>query len=174
MGIFRSRSDRERRRADNRDDPQLFSDRAAKPGRHKNRRQPLVFRLLGWAVTLSVWGVIALAALTAYVWLSLDTQSLFRIPEREPGIIVLAANGDVIAERGAFFGDEVRLDELPAYLPQAVMAIEDRRFYRHFGIDPVGLTRAMLDNYKAGRIIEGGSTLPSSSPRTCFSSPSGR
>ncbi len=171
MGIFRSRSDRERRRADNRAEPQLFTDRAARAKGRRNRRRPLVFRLLGWAVALSVWGVIALAALTAYVWLSLDTQSLFRIPEREPGMIVLAANGDVIAERGAFFGDEVRLDELPAYLPQAVIAIEDRRFYRHFGIDPVGLARAMLANYRAGRIIEGGSTLSQQLAKNLFLDP---
>ena len=47
-----------------------------------------------------MWALVLVAGLTAYVWFSLETQSLFRIPEREPGMIVLAANGDVIAERG--------------------------------------------------------------------------
>ena len=86
-------------------------------------------------------------------------------------MIVLAANGDVLAERGAFFGDEVRIDELPLYLPQAVIAIEDRRFYSHFGIDPVGLVRAMIANYKAGRIVEGGSTLSQQLAKNLFLDP---
>jgi penicillin-binding protein 1A len=171
MGIFRSRAERGRRHGDRRTEPQLFSDRTARANLRKTRRRPLVFRLFGWAVTLSVWAVVVLAGLTAYVWFSLDTKSLFRIPEREPGMIVLAANGDVIAERGAFFGDEVRLDELPVYLPQAVIAIEDRRFHNHFGIDPVGLARAMMANYRAGRIVEGGSTLSQQLAKNLFLDP---
>jgi penicillin-binding protein 1A len=152
-------------------EPQLFADRRARASLRHKRRRPLVFRLIGWAVTLAVWGIIALAGLTAYVWFSLDNQSLFRIPEREPGMIVLAANGDVLAERGAFFGDEVRTDELPTYLPKAVIAIEDRRFYRHFGIDVVGLARAMIANYRAGRIVEGGSTLSQQLAKNLFLDP---
>ena len=108
-----------------------------------------------------------------YVWFTLDQKGLFQVPDREPGIMLLASNGDVLAERGAFFGDEVRVDELPAYVPQAVIAIEDRRFRSHFGVDPMGLVRAPVREFQ-GRAASSRAARrsPSSSPRTCSSSPS--
>ena len=78
--------------------------------------------------TFVLWGAVLAAGAFGYVWFTLDQKGLFQIPAREPGIMLLASNGDVLAERGAFFGDEVRVDELPAYVLQAVIAIEDRRF----------------------------------------------
>jgi penicillin-binding protein 1A len=118
-----------------------------------------------------VWGAILLGAATVYVFLTLDSQGLFRIPERKPGIMVVAADGQVIAERGSFFGDEARLSELPRFVPQAVIAIEDRRFYHHFGIDPIGLARAVITNLRAGRVVQGGSTLTQQLAKNLFLKP---
>ncbi|HFB98101.1 MAG TPA: penicillin-binding protein, partial [Bryobacterales bacterium] len=145
--------------------------RATASGGSRSRRRPFVFRLLGWVMTLAVWGIIAFTAATAYVFFTLDSKGLFRIPEREPGIMLVAADGQVIAERGAFFGDEARLSELPAYVPQAVIAIEDRRFHHHFGIDPLGMARAMVTNLRAGRIVQGGSTLTQQLAKNLFLKP---
>jgi penicillin-binding protein 1A len=171
MGIFGIGRRRKRARGNGRGEPQLFSEHRKPPPRSDGRRRPWTFRLLAWGVMLCLWGLIALAGLTAYVWFSLDQQGLFKIPEREPGMILLAANGEVIAERGTFFGDEVRLDELPAYVPQAVIAIEDRRFYSHFGIDPIGLGRAAFSNFRAGRIVQGGSTITQQLAKNLFLKP---
>ena len=171
MGIFGIGRGRRRARGNGRSEPQLFSGRKNPPQRSDRRRRPLTFRLLAWGVMLCLWGLIGLAGVTAYVWFSLDQQGLFKIPEREPGMILLAANGEVIAERGTFFGDEVRLDELPAYVPQAVIAIEDRRFYSHFGIDPIGLGRAAFSNFRAGRIVQGGSTVTQQLAKNLFLKP---
>src|SRR5687767_12466810 len=172
MGIFGLGSRRRRGRSDGRAEPRLFSERVRPPNpRTQRRRKPLVFRILAWGVMLCLWGLIGLAGLTAYVWFSLDQQGLFQIPEREPGMILLASNGEVIAERGTFFGDEIRLDEVPPYVPQAVMAIEDRRFYSHFGIDPIGLGRAAVANFEAGRVVEGGSTITQQLAKNLFLKP---
>jgi penicillin-binding protein 1A len=172
MGIFGLGSRRRRGRSDGRAEPRLFSERVRPPNpRTQRRRKPLVFRILAWGVMLCLWGLIGLAGLTAYVWFSLDQQGLFQIPEREPGMILLASNGEVIAERGTFFGDEIRIDELPAYVPEAVIAIEDRRFRGHFGIDPIGLGRAALANFRAGRIVEGGSTISQQLAKNLFLKP---
>lgn len=172
MGIFGLGSRRRRGKGDGRAEPQLFSDRHRSTSRAgRRRRKPFLFRFMAWSVMLALWGLIGLAGLTTYVWFSLDQQGLFQIPEREPGMILLASNGEVIAERGTFFGDEVRIDELPAYVPQAVIAIEDRRFHSHFGVDPVGLARAAIANFRAGRIVEGGSTITQQLAKNLFLKP---
>jgi penicillin-binding protein 1A len=93
------------------------------------------------------------------------------MPEREPGMMLLSADGHVVAERGSFFGDEVRIGELPRYVPEAVIAIEDRRFHQHFGIDPVGLVRAFVANYQAGRVVQGGSTITQQLAKNLFLEP---
>ena len=71
----------------------------------------------------------------------------------------LDADGKEVGHRGAIVGERLKLDEMPAYLPAAFIAMEDRRFYSHHGIDPVGLGRAMLLNTRARRWVAGGSTI---------------
>ena len=141
----------------------------AKPSRRRSR--PLVFRLISWGMMLGLWALIAVFATTGYLFVNLDKQGLFNIPEREPGIMLLAADGSVLAERGAFFGDAVRIDELPPYVPQAIIAIEDRRFYSHFGVDPLGIARAIYTNYRAGATVQGGSTITQQLAKNLFLKP---
>jgi membrane peptidoglycan carboxypeptidase len=101
--------------------------------------------LLSLAFSFIVIGVVAGGLGFGYLWLSLDQKGLLKIPEREPGLMVTAADGTILAERGAFYGDDVRVDELPDYVPNAIIAIEDRRFRQHFA----GAGR--LDAYPATR-----------------------
>ena len=65
----------------------------------------------------------------------------------------------------------MRIAELPAYVPQAIIAIEDRRFRSHFGVDPIGLVRAMVENFRAGRVVQGGSTLTQQLAKNLFLKP---
>jgi len=120
---------------------------------------------------VGLWAMVAVFATTAYLFFNLDKQGLFNIPEREPGIMLLASDGSVLAERGAFFGDAVRIDELPPYVPQAIIAVEDRRFHSHFGIDPFGIARALFINYRAGATIQGGSTITQQLAKNLFLKP---
>ncbi len=179
MALFGLIGRRHKRRRGERVEPRLMakstkSQRRPSPPRKQPRparRRRSIFRLLGWGATLCLWaGVMAIGA-TAYVYLNLDEQGLFQMPEREPGMMLLSADGHVVAERGSFFGDEVRIDELPRYLPQAVIAIEDRRFDQHFGIDPVGLGRAFFANWQAGRVVQGGSTITQQLAKNLFLNP---
>ena len=71
---------------------------------------------------------------------------------------ILAADGSLLAERGGS-APYVPIDMLPRHLVHAVLAIEDRRFFSHFGVDPVGLGRAVMANLRAGRVVQGGSTI---------------
>jgi penicillin-binding protein 1A len=87
---------------------------------------------------------------------------------RIPGVTFYDAKGDLLAARGDYHGDEVVLKDLPRYLPKAFIAIEDRRFYKHHGIDPRGILRAMWVNLRAGRTVQGGSTITQQLARNLF------
>ncbi len=71
----------------------------------------------------------------------------------------LDVNGAEIGHRGAIVGQRLKLEEMPAYLPAAFIAMEDRRFYHHNGIDPLGLARALLLDLRARHWVAGGSTI---------------
>ena len=93
------------------------------------------------------------------------------VPARAANVRILAANGALISNRGDTAGIRLGLEDLPPYLPEAVIAVEDRRFYWHFGIDPIGLTRAMVANFRAGRIVQGGSTVTQQLGKNLFLKP---
>src|SRR6185312_8049326 len=78
------------------------------------------------------------------------------------------ADGTVLAQRGEMAGTRVALKDLPPYLPKAFIAIEDRRFYSNFGIDPIGILRAATADLLRGRITQGGSTLTQQLAKNLF------
>ena len=77
----------------------------------------------------------------------------------EPNYTLVDKNGHVIGHRGPYIGRPLKLTELPPYLPNAFLAIEDERFYSHPGIDRKAILRAFFENTKSGRTAQGGSTL---------------
>jgi penicillin-binding protein, 1A family len=89
-------------------------------------------------------------------------------PTRRPAITVVAADGTEVGTVGDYFGRPVTVGELPPALPRAVMAIEDRRFYDHFGVDIFGLARAVVVNLKAGDVVQGGSTISQQAAKNLF------
>jgi len=124
-----------------------------------------------WGTVFALWGGIIFVGLSFYVLLDLPSPASLDLPERSPSVIITAASGKTLARRGTFSGDDVELDQLPDYLAQAVIATEDRRFYVHFGIDPIGLIRALFINYKSGRVVQGGSTITQQLAKNLFLNP---
>ena len=80
-------------------------------------------------------------------------------PLEEPTLTVQDEDGDTLFTRGAYRAGYVAIDKMPGYLPQAVSAIEDRRFWDHPGVDIEGIGRAMWRNLSSGGVVEGGSTI---------------
>ncbi|MFL6751616.1 MAG: transglycosylase domain-containing protein [Sphingomicrobium sp.] len=89
-------------------------------------------------------------------------------PLDDPALLLTAADGVPIARRGAIKEAPVDVARLDPLTPAAFVAIEDRRFYRHWGIDPRGIGRAMIANVRAGGVRQGGSTLTQQLAKTSF------
>ncbi|WP_223276286.1 transglycosylase domain-containing protein [Sphingomonas daechungensis] len=134
--------------------PEIQPDVPAKP---KRRRWPLVLYAIS-AVTL-----------VTLIWL-IVTAPLSRAlePLDDPAILLVSQEGQPIARRGAIKEAPVDVTKLNAVTPSAFVAIEDRRFYSHWGIDPRGIARAMVANAQAGGVRQGGSTITQQLAKTSF------
>lgn len=129
-------------------------------------------RWAGWIIRALpglLAGLILLSAVTFYLLVPKlpDSNALFAAA-RQARVTVLAADGSILDERGGEGGAHLRLGEISPWLPKAVLAIEDRRFYSHFGLDPIGMVRAALSNLRAGEYVAGGSTITQQLAKNLF------
>ena len=125
-------------------------------------------RLFYWSFVLAIWGAIGAGGLFVYYGSQLPHIEQLAVPKRPPNIAVLGADGSLLANRGDTGGAAVRLQDLPPYLPKAFVAIEDRRFYSHWGVDPVGIFRAVFRNALGHGVVQGGSTLTQQLAKNLF------
>ncbi|WP_339933613.1 PBP1A family penicillin-binding protein [uncultured Brevundimonas sp.] len=141
------------------------------PGKGGGAGRTPLQRLLYWGMVLAIWGAIFLLVFFAVFARDLpDTSTLYDI-DRQPSITYLDRNGALIAVRGTQQAPPADLEALPDYVPAAFVAIEDRRFYMHPGFDPIGMSRAMAANMRAGRVVQGGSTLTQQLAKNLFLTP---
>ncbi|WP_244642109.1 transglycosylase domain-containing protein [Chelatococcus reniformis] len=132
------------------------------------RRRSFVGHVIRFAFLLGLWAVIGVAGIVAYQFAKLPPIDQLAVPKRAPNIAIVAADGSLIANKGDTGGRAIDIKELPPYLPKAFVAIEDRRFYDHMGIDPAGIVRALLRNVSAGGVSQGGSTLTQQLAKNLF------
>jgi penicillin-binding protein 1A len=138
------------------------------PRRSAKRRPSRLRHLIYWGLVLSLWLVIAAAGTMVWVAINLPPIQSLEIPKRPPQIEIVGLDGKPLATRGEMHGATVTLKELPPYLPRAFIAIEDRRFYSHFGIDPIGLMRAAAANVMRRGVAQGGSTITQQLAKNLF------
>lgn len=124
--------------------------------RHRVSIKWVIFRLF---LTMAIWG--ACLGGMGVLWFSYDLPDIGRLQStvRRPSVTIMTQDGTIIGTYGDLYEDMIRVQELSPSIPQALMAIEDRRFYSHFGIDIIGLIRAAYTNYRADRVVQGGSTI---------------
>jgi penicillin-binding protein 1A len=136
--------------------------------RSPRRRRSFIGRLFYGVFVLGLWAMIGVAGLVAYHATQLPPIDQLKVPKRPPNIAILASDGTLVANRGETGGQNVAIRDLPPYLPQAFVAIEDRRFYSHFGVDPMGIARALVTNVTSGQTMQGGSTLTQQLAKNLF------
>lgn len=126
----------------------------------KKKSKKTFLGILGrFFLLFAIWG--SILAGVVVLWFAQDLPDLTKLQTnvRNPSVVIQTIDGSVISTYGHVFEEMVRVQDLPAYVPQALMAVEDRRFYYHFGVDFIGLIRAAYENYRAKRVVQGGSTL---------------
>src|SRR5438093_717133 len=141
--------------------------RQQKRGSRLSQRAAALF-IARWSLVLLIWvGFIGAGVVLWYAHDLPDTSHLNEITRR-PAVTLETADGQIVATFGDLYGANLSLSEVPSYLPWAVMAIEDRRFYSHSGIDPRGLARAMWVNLRTGKFVQGGSTITQQLAKNLF------
>jgi penicillin-binding protein 1A len=131
-------------------------------------------RLKSWPYVLAMllaWGAIGGGVFASHFISDLpDTKSLLAVgPSHD--ITILDRHGHLVARSGLVHGAMIDVSQLPSYVPNAFISIEDRRFREHFGLDPIGLARAAFENMSAGHVVQGGSTLTQQLAKNLFLDP---
>jgi penicillin-binding protein 1A len=144
------------------------SRRKRKSSRGANKRRSLMGRLVYWCLVLGLWLAIGGAGTVAYVGAHLPPIQSLEIPKRPPSIQILDVAGRALARRGDMAGEILTLNELPSFVPKAIIAIEDRRFYEHYGVDPMGIGRAAVANILHRGVAQGGSTITQQLAKNLF------
>src|SRR5260221_930358 len=160
-------------RTDDSDDegPRERKPRASRGGskrRSKSGGRLWMGRLFYWTAVLGLWAAFAVIGVVIYVGAHLPPIQSLEIPKRPPTIQIVGLDGSVLASRGEMPGANVSLKDLPPYLPKAFIAIEDRRFYSHYGVDPIGIARAAVTNVLHRGVSQGGSTLTQQLAKNLF------
>ncbi len=159
-------------------EPSLRRTAAGRPPPKKSKRAPKksrrgvwLKRLVIWGGSAAIWALVLIGGVVA--WYAYDLPRVDRIAAaaRQPSVTLLATDGTLLASYGEVYGARVSVAELPPHLPLAVLAVEDRRFYQHGGVDFRGLLRASFANLRAGRIVQGGSTITQQLAKNLFLTP---
>ena len=127
----------------------------------------LLFR---WILIVGIWSTLILGSTVIWAFLNLPETESIQIT-RQPSITFLDREGRILASYGDIYGQSIRYEQLPKNLINAVITTEDRRFFSHVGIDLRGIVRALIVNLKAGKVVQGGSTITQQLAKNLFLSP---
>ncbi|MDB5477644.1 MAG: carboxypeptidase, partial [Alphaproteobacteria bacterium] len=128
-------------------------------------------RLFKMGLVLGFWGGVVLVIAIAALSFGLPNINKAVDMEQRPSVIMRDINGVEFARLGDIQGEILKVGEMSPHLVNAVIAIEDRRFYKHLGVDPFGLARAIWVNIRGSGLSQGGSTITQQLAKNLFLSP---
>lgn len=125
-------------------------------------------RLFVWGVNLFLIGCIAVLGYVSYIYLRMPSLDAILHETRPAAVMFLDKNGNEIRSANRIMGTPVSVETLPPHVWQAIVAIEDKRFFTHGPIDMRGITRAFISNIIKGRVASGGSTITQQTAKNIF------
>lgn len=161
----------------------IFSPKKKKKGKKQSShypsyRSPKKATDSGWRAWLkrffiksAIYGSIAGGIVVGILWLTLPDISELNKVSKVQSILIKSEDGQIIGSFGDVYGDYLRFNEFPSSLVDAVIATEDRNFYYHFGVDPIGVLRATFANIRAGHVVQGASTITQQVAKNVFLTP---
>ncbi|ABI61267.1 Multimodular transpeptidase-transglycosylase PBP 1A [Granulibacter bethesdensis CGDNIH1] len=164
-----------------------FIRRGPPPGRSKRRPSPpppssrrkgetaketvsnrKKWRWLRWGIMVLIWGGLTAAVFLVYFAWDLPRPEEALDAPRRPSLILRDQEGLTFATYGDVVGESLRLGDMPRAMQDAAVSVEDRRFWSHGAIDPIGIARAIWVNLSSGRLRQGGSTITQQVAKTLF------
>ena len=135
-----------------------------------SKKQPPSFkrRLMAWALNAILITGIFITGYVAYIYMRMPSLEAILHETRPAALVFMDKNGNEIRASGRIMGTPVSIDTLPPHVWQAIVAIEDKRFFEHGPIDIRGITRAIISNLASGRIAAGGSTITQQTAKNIF------
>lgn len=142
--------------------------RVRKTSKERGRVSALCVRLVKFGVVAALLGAMVLAIFVAIARGEIDSFEDLKASPNGQMIRVRAADGTVIQSLGPSFGRWLTIDQLPSQMKDAMVAVEDRRYYMHPGVDPIGITRSLYVRAVNGRWTQGGSTITQQLARNIY------
>ena len=139
--------------------------------RNKGLRTSRKWKLFKWLFILFLIFAVLLAGYVSYCYLTMPDIQKSVNRTRQPSTLIMAENGNDIAKFGQVYAQVIYPDKLPKNLTEAVIATEDKRFYKHFGFDIIGFTRAAFTNIFRKRYAQGASTITQQVAKNIFLTP---
>ena len=136
-----------------------------------SKKSSLKWRLFIWSIYLLLISIITLGCYIFYCYITMPNIQDAVSKIRQPSTIIMAENGNDIAKFGNVYADTIYPDNLPQNITNAIIATEDRRFYKHFGFDILGFSRAILTNLYHRRYVQGASTITQQVAKNIFLTP---
>ncbi len=128
-------------------------------------------KVLRLGALTAFWGFVFFSAMVLILSMSLpDIRKAVNMDDK-PTVILRDRNGKEFARLGDRQGEILTVSQMSPHLINAVLAVEDRRFYKHIGVDPIGLARAMFANFRSRGVVQGGSTITQQLAKNLFLSP---
>ncbi len=141
------------------------------PADEKKPRGPIArwfWRLVWTGVVLGLIGAIGLGVSVYSAYQSLPSYEELKTSQNGQMIVVRAADGTELVSLGPSYGKWLPSRTIPKVMRSAMVSVEDRRFYSHWGVDPIGIARSFMVRYETGRWKQGGSTITQQLARTIF------
>lgn len=142
-----------------------------KTGTKKKNKRNFKIKVLSFFVKVILLSIIALTGYIAYCWFTMPDMAEAVSKTRQPSTVIMAQNGNDIAKFGQIYDKIIYPEKLPKDLTNAIIAVEDHRFYHHFGFDAIGFSRAMLTNLFRKRYAQGASTITQQVAKNIFLTP---